>query len=183
MTVLRAVVVLTVVALLIGVVCAVSLGLSSMLPRSITSTLLSYVFVFTLAGGTLIMFGLSSAVLARDNGPTRDDLVWWMLAPNPFVVLADAAPQLPVKRDSAGHVISQPDDPLGELGRGVRDIRRPPGEGCFDCYNDSGDYRDSHPVWPFGLAFNLALGIGALAIARERLRAPADKLPLGTRIA
>jgi ABC-type transport system involved in multi-copper enzyme maturation permease subunit len=182
-TVLRAVVTLVVVALLIGVVCAVSLGLSSMLPRSITSTLLSYVYVFTLACGTVITFGLSSAVLSGNSGPTRDDLVWWMLAPNPFVVLADAAPQLPERRDARGEVIRQPDDPLGELGRGVRDIRRPPGYSCFDCYGASDDYRDSHPVWPFGLTFNLALGAGALVIARERLRAPADKLPQGTRIA
>jgi ABC-type transport system involved in multi-copper enzyme maturation permease subunit len=183
-TVWRAIVTLAVVALLIGVVCAVSLGLSSMLPRSITSTLLSYVFVFALAVGTVIMFGLSSVMLSNRDGPTRDDLVWWMLAPNPFVVLADAAPQLPVQRDAKGEVIRQPDDPLGELGRGVRDIRRPPGYSCYDCYGYySDDYRNSHPVWPFGLTFNLALGAGALVIARERLRAPADKLPQGTRIA
>ena len=181
-TVLRAVVTLVVVALLIGVVCAVSLGLSAMLPRSITSTLLSYVFVFAIGIGSPILFGLSSAVLATNTGPTRDDLVWWMLAPNPFVVLADSAPQLPPKRDPySGRMIPQPNDPLGELGREVRDVRRPPG--YQRSYPERLDYPNDHPVWPLGLAFNLAMGAGALVIARERLRSPAHTLPLGTRIA
>jgi ABC-type transport system involved in multi-copper enzyme maturation permease subunit len=181
-TLLRAVVTLVVVALLIGVVCAVSLGLSAMLPRSITSTLLSYVFVFAIGIGSPILFGLSSAVLATNTGPTRDDLVWWMLAPNPFVVLADSAPQLPPKRDTyTGKMIPQPNDPLGELGREVRDVRRPPG--YQRPYPESADYPNDHPVWPFGLAFNLAMGAGALVVARERLRTPAHTLPLGTRIA
>ena len=37
------------------------------------------------------------------------DLVWWMLAPNPFVVLADAAPKLPEKIDPrTGRRVPQP---------------------------------------------------------------------------
>jgi ABC-type transport system involved in multi-copper enzyme maturation permease subunit len=181
-TVLRATVTLMVVALLIGVVCAVSLGLSAMLPRSITSTLLAYVFVFAIGIGSPISFGLSTAVISIQSGHSREDLVWWTLAPNPFVVLADSAPQLPPKRNKwTGRLEPQPNDPLGELGRGVRDIRRPPGyhRPYPEPVNDPGD----RPVWPFGLAFNLALGAGALVVARERLRAPAQSLPVGVRIA
>jgi ABC-type transport system involved in multi-copper enzyme maturation permease subunit len=179
-TVLRAVVVLFVVALLIGVVCATSLGISALVPRSITSALLSYVMVFALAAGTPIAFGLSTVVVSPQNGPSRDDLVWWMLAPNPFVVLADAAPKLPEKTDPyTGRRVPQPDDPLGELGRGVREIRDDPGY----YYDYSDDPDRGKPVWPYGLAFNLILGAGSVLIARNRLRTPATTLPQGTRIA
>jgi len=57
--VVRAVAVLAVVALLIGVVCAVSQALSALLSRSITSALMSYVVMFALTIGTLIAFGRS----------------------------------------------------------------------------------------------------------------------------
>jgi hypothetical protein len=153
-----------------------------MLPRSITSTLLAYVFVFAIGIGSPIVFGLSAAVISSQSGPTRDDLVWWTLAPNPFVVLADSAPQLPPKRDKySGRMIPQPNDPLGELGRGVRDIRRPPGN--HRPYPAPLNDPNDRPVWPFGLAFNLALAAGSLVVAREKLRAPAHTLPQGVRIA
>jgi ABC-2 type transport system permease protein len=181
-TVLRAVVTLMVVALLIGVVCAVSLGLSALVPRSITSTLLSYVFVFALGVGSPILFGLSAAIISAQPGTDREDLVWWMLAPNQFVVLADAAPQLPPKRDEwSGRLVPQPNDPLGELGRSVRDIRRPPGYNRP--YPEPLNRNDDLPVWPYGLAFNLALGAAGLVVAREKLKAPAHDLPRGARIA
>ena len=48
------------------------------------------------------------------------------------------------------------------------DVRRPPG--YERPYREPVDYPNDHPVWPFGLAFNLAMGAGALVIARERLR-------------
>ena len=191
-----------VTALLLGVVCSISLGLSAVLARSTTSGVLAYLTVFALAAGTAIAFGLvtastqqtvsgSSRVCADATHCTetsyettisRPDRTWWLLAPNPFVVLADSAPQLPPKRDPySGRMIPQPNDPLGELGREVRDVRRPPG--YQRSYPERLDYPNDHPVWPLGLAFNLAMGAGALVIARERLRSPAHTLPLGTRIA
>lgn len=179
-TVLRAVVTLLVVALLVGVVCAVSLGLSALVPRSITSTLLAYVFVFALAAGSPIVFGLSAAILSGD-GSDRSDAVWWMLAPNQFVVLADAAPQLPLRRDRySGRLVRPPNDVLGGLGRAVRDIRSDSNH-YYDDYPEPAN--DAPPVWPYGLAANLAMGAGALLIARRRLTAPADTLPRGVRIA
>src|SRR5256885_4033935 len=73
MTVARTFVVLLVVSLLIGVVCAISLGLSAVLARSITSALLSYIVVFALTVGTVIVFGLSAGAVggSRDRKSTR----------------------------------------------------------------------------------------------------------------
>src|SRR6185295_13916268 len=84
-----------VVAVLIGVVCAVSQALSALLARSITSALLSYLAVATLTIGTLILFALVAPLVTEqrtsmaDGNPytydvVRQDRVWWLLAPNPF---------------------------------------------------------------------------------------------------
>ena len=101
---LRVVVVTIVVALLLWVICAVSLGLSSVLSRSTTSSVLSYLFVFALTIGTVILFGLSTALTVNRDG-TQSNETWWLLAPNPFVVLADAAPVAPVPRAHC-HLVS-----------------------------------------------------------------------------
>jgi ABC-type transport system involved in multi-copper enzyme maturation permease subunit len=53
----RVVVVVLVLALLLGTVCAISLLLSSVLSRTTTSGVLAYLSVFALAVGTLIVFG------------------------------------------------------------------------------------------------------------------------------
>lgn len=191
--VVRAVAVLAVVALLIGVVCAVSQALSALLTRSITSALLSYVTVFALTVGTLVAFSLGTA-LAADSDPEvghynrpRPDRVWWLLAPNPFVVLADAAPTLPPRRNRyTGEIEPQPLDPLGEIGRATREMRVPPPdpeEFTGEYHQERYEQAEEYPVWPYGLGFDLALGAGALAVTIARLRTPARKLARGSRIA
>jgi ABC-2 type transport system permease protein len=189
--VLRALAVLAVVALLIGVVCAVCQGLSALVARSITSALLSYLVVFALTVGTLIAFGLALPLTAdtvqerSDDGTmytvsqTRTDRVWWLLAPNPFVVLADAAPRLPARRDPAtGDFRPAPFDPLGAVGGAARRLRDPRGAVApVDATTDS------RPVWPVGLGFDLLLGIGAGWLTVRRLRAPASTLAKGVRVA
>jgi ABC-type transport system involved in multi-copper enzyme maturation permease subunit len=179
--VVRVVAVIIVVALLIGVVCAVSQALSALLSRSITSALMSYVVMFALTVGTLIAFGLSvplttETIQVSDNqGSTWEEQrahterVWWLLAPNPFVVLADAAPTLPPPKPYE----SRPLDPLGEVGRGVRNIRQ----------GEYVDGRGDKPVWPYGLGFDLLLGAGGVWVTTRRLRAPAHTLAKGVRIA
>jgi ABC-type transport system involved in multi-copper enzyme maturation permease subunit len=179
--VVRVVAVIIVVALLIGVVCAVSQALSALLSRSITSALMSYVVMFALTVGTLIAFGLSvplttETIQVSDNqGSTWEEQrahterVWWLLAPNPFVVLADAAPTLPPPKPYE----SRPLDPLGEVGRGVRNIRQ----------GEYVDGRADKPVWPYGLGFDLLLGAGGVWVTTRRLRAPAHTLAKGVRIA
>ena len=178
--------VLFVVALLVGVVCAVSQALSAMLARSITSALLSYVTVFALSLGTLLAFGLALPLSGGGYyGRTATTASGGSSRPNPFVVLADSAPQVPMKRDpKTGRLEAPPvGDPLGEIGRGVRQMRFSPEErrAYYDSYDGSGEWPTS-PVWPYGLAFNLLLGAGSVMIVR-RLRTPVRQLTKGTRIA
>jgi ABC-2 type transport system permease protein len=175
-TILRAAAVLFVVALLIGVVCAICQALSALLARSITSALLSYVTVFALTVGTLITFILATAVTRDDNGYSHSDEVWWILAPNPFAVLADSAPKAPVPSGPIGSDYQQPDDdPLFLVGQSVRDTRRDP--------TRMEDMRNPPPVWPVGLGIDLVLGAGAVLVTIRRLRTPARTLAKGVRIA
>jgi ABC-type transport system involved in multi-copper enzyme maturation permease subunit len=181
----RAIVTLAVTALLIGVVCAVSQGWSALVARSVTSSLLSYVTVFALLFGTLVVYSLAVPLTTttetehtqtgtyedEDQHPER---VWWLLAPNPFVVLADAAPRLPEPEPGTE---SEPFDPLGDIGRSVRDARTP-GDSL-----DSAADNEGGAVWPYGLGINLALAGGAMWITTRRLRTPARSLPRGVRIA
>ncbi len=122
----RVVVTLVVVALLLGAFAAVSLGWSAVMARTTTSAVLSYLTVFALSVGTPIAFGLGLAITTTDETvsdgfsettftrtESHPERVWWLLAPNPFVVLADAAPRVPPERDPVtGAVQSNPADPL-----------------------------------------------------------------------
>jgi ABC-2 type transport system permease protein len=244
-------VVTAVMAVLLGTVCAVALALSALLARSTTSSVLSYLAVFALTLGTLIVFGLATAVTQdkitvnsrepvyapgafdqppspdQPEGPepvsyqdytyvesrTRTDRIWWLLAPNPFVVLADAAPYRPrcyfPRADFRSEAEWQREirncddagmDPLGAIGRGVRDLRKPPSDESYFRSStdyappaeavtgevlliDSGPPSRGAPVWPTGLAINILLGAGSLFLATQRLRTPARALARGQRVA
>ncbi len=213
----RVAVSLLVVALLLGVVAALGLGLSSLLARTTTSAVLSYLTVFALMAGTLLAFGLATAATRekisrtyrvpiynrqtheivgyRDRTYTservRSDRTWWLLAPNPFVVLTDAAPALPEPEPLPGEDYS-PDriDPLGEISKSVRELRLPPddqraGSASYD--DGDSDSTTGHGrgplVWPTGLAFDLALAAVAMAVTVRRLRTPSRRLPRGQRVA
>jgi len=221
----RLVVTTLVMALMLGVVCAIAQALSALLLRSTTSAVLSYLVVFALTIGTLIVFGLATALTTETVTRTvrqpvpvepvpvpgggftvepprpgefeeytytttqaRTDQVWWLLAPNPFVVLADAAPALPRRRDPVTQrPLPSAFDPLGELSRSVRSLREPPSEP--DSYRglapepEPQPESQRRPVWPYGLAVNLLLGAGSLVITTRRLRTPARNLPRGMRVA
>jgi hypothetical protein len=83
------------------------------------------------------------------------------------LVAADAAPNLPPSRRTRGDRF----DPLGSIGRQVREIRH-------------GSYsEDGAAVWPYGLTFNLLLGAGGILVTTRRLRAPAKDLAEGVRVA
>ena len=221
----RVLVVTLVLALLLGTVCAVSLWLSAVLSRTTTSGVLAYLVVFALTIGTIMVFGLVSAVTAEtvtetfDNdcppppagvtpeefgcidGPQtytssrlRTDRTWFLLAPNPFVVLADAAPQLPERRPvptpqdpfGDGSISARDLDPLGQIGAQVRDLRRPPDpvHAGPPVLTSEDEPRPRPPaVWPTGLAVNVALGAAALLFTTRRLRTPTRTLPKGQRVA
>lgn len=206
---LRVVVVTLVLALLLGAVCALSLWWSAVLTRTTTSGVLAYLTVFGLTLGTLISFGLVTAVTAERvtesfevgcppgdsfcTGGTqtfqttraRTDRTWWLLAPNPFVVLADAAPQIPDpggRSDGVPGVRAQDLDPLGQIGRAVRGLRQRPDDRMPERSRDDEPVR-ADAVWPAGLAVNVALGAGALLLTTRRLRTPTRTLPRGQRVA
>ncbi len=76
-------------------------------------------------------------------------------------------------------------DPLGAIGRAVRDLRKPPEEVVVN-----GPLVDQQPVeergpavWPTGLAVDVLLGVGALVLTERRLRTPTRSLPKGQRVA
>lgn len=188
----RVVVTTLVVALLLGVVCAVAQALSALLARSTTSSVLSYLAVFALSLGTVVAFGLALAVTTETVEVTgqdefsdvsytttqeRSDRVWWLLAPNPFVILADAAPE------SADAEFGATFDPLGEIGRAVRDLRRPPEPVFGEFIVPASDDAEGAAVWPWGLAANVLLGLGAVAVTTRRLRTPSRKIARGVRVA
>lgn len=191
LTVGRMLGVYAVMALLMGVICAVSLGLSALVSRTTTSGVLSYLLVFFLAGGTVVVFALLAQVLGdeeqfADSTVTytvpRPDRVWWVLAPNPFVVLADAAPATPTTtvQLTGGDVVEtrEPADLLGGLRQEIRQLRLEP---------DESDVLDSDldgpPLWPTGLGFQLVLAAAALVLTERRLRTPSGALPTGQRVA
>ena len=199
-----------VTALLLGVVCAISLGLSALLARSTTSGVLAYLTVFALAAGTAITFGLVTASTQQTvtgssrlcDGPgsdctetsyqttiARPDRTWWLLAPNPFVVLADSAPAGPVHRERLpnGQVVEVPADVdvLGSLSRELHRIRATPHR-VEDQYGTAFVVPDGvtgGPVWPLGLGIDLALAAGALWLTTVRLRTPTRRLARGQRVA
>ncbi len=199
-----------VTALLLGVVCAVSLGLSAMLARSTTSGVLAYLTVFALAAGTAIAFGLVTASTQQtvtgssrscdstgancsdtsyETTIPRPDRTWWLLAPNPFAVLADSAPAGPVHRERLpdGQVVEVPSDVdvLGSLSRSLHQIRATPQRVEHD-YGTSFEVPDGAtggPVWPLGLGVDLALAAGAVWLTVLRLRTPTRRLAPGQRVA
>lgn len=239
----RVISVTLVVALLLGTVAALALCLSALLSRTTTSGVLAYLVVFALTIGTLISFGIGTAVTResfRGSSPgfcfsetgetrplpsdgstplgftcnppqtyessrSRTDRVWWLLAPNPFVILADAAPQLPPltieqirereRRQMEGRGTNdlRDADPLGGIGREVRGLRLHPGErykdnetsfsGMFGASEEPLKVVDRRLVWPYGLAFNVLLGAGAVWITARRLQTPTRTLPKGQRVA
>ena len=155
---IRVVVVTVVMALLLGVICAIALGLSALLARGTTSSVLSYLAVFALTVGTLVLYRLGDGghladrdgalltligrhtcprAVARPRESVPSDLTWWLFAPNPFVVLADAAPVAAERPQSCHTVATSPllpstvctspdesgDRPLGDISRSVRSLR------------------------------------------------------------
>jgi ABC-2 type transport system permease protein len=207
----RVVIVTLVVVLLLGVICAISLGLSALLARGTTSSVLSYLAVFALTVGTLIAFGLATVASSQtqtvhyspgSNAPPgcctttenvqRTDLTWWILAPNPFVVLADAAPVVAERAAQCQNVSSNGSisryctyqtqnnvDPLGGISRGVRSLRSPPGvPSVFGEPQQRGGL-----VWPYGLGFDVLLGAFMFGVTTRRLRTPRRTLPRGIRLA
>ncbi|WP_435526936.1 ABC transporter permease [Microbacterium aurantiacum] len=116
----------------------------------------------------------------------RFDTVWWMLAANPFVILADATP---TAFDSSGY----PVDLFGQIKLGIRAAQEAPEtetrwDDCAptpptDQQTPEQIIAGSTPSWFVGLALQIALAALLLWWAWRRTDTPARRLPPGTRIA
>ncbi len=199
----------------IGVVAGIGVALSGILSRPLFSVAATYLVVAALIIGTVIAFALGGAAnrseavshsrygveFDADGFATecsewetytydvaRFDTVWWMLAPNPFVILADATP---TTFANGGY----PVDLFGQIKYGVRQAQVPPDlestwDECDPSTRDGEPYptpeeviATTTPSWFVGLAIQLVLVAGLLWWAWGRTRTPARKLPAGTRIA
>lgn len=111
---------------------------------------------------------------------------WWLLAVNPFVVVADAMPEESLDTDE----YYGPSGIMSAIRYGVREARTGPQTEVDQCWYGSGSLSpvaerdvDRSPVWPWGMAFLGGLGAAGLVTAVRRLSIPVRKLPRGTRIA
>jgi len=210
---LTVVVSVLVLALELGVVSAIGVGLSGLITRPLFSIVVTYLVVAALSVGTLIGFGLggllsqsptttrvySSSSVDEDgtaiectfqgvqHGTTpRFDRVWWLLAANPYVLLADAVPADPTT--------DYPSDLFGSITYSERSVQLAPKLNSTrnDC--DLSSYSDASttyqhtlatttPGWLVGLIVQLVLAAAAILGAGLRLRTPAGRLPAGSRIA
>lgn len=189
------------------IVAAIGVGLSGLIARPLFSVATTYLVIAGLAIGTLIVFMLGGMAIRTEttqyNRPydasgnvdceswesyttevPRFDLVWWVLAANPFVVLADATP---TEFDPNGY----PVDMFGQIKLGVRTAQQAPTDQRWDdCEANAYDYStpeeiiaETVPSWFVGLGVQIVIAGGLFAGAWSRTRTPAKRLPPGTRIA
>jgi len=125
----------------------------------------------------------------------RADRVWWLLAANPFVVLADATP---TAFGSGGW----PVDVFGNLKLAVREVQRAPelvrddwtdpcdGEPAGEMQTTGEEYprpqeiiESTVPSWFVGLGVQVLMAAGLMLWGASRTRTPARRTPPGSRIA
>jgi len=126
--------------------------------------------------------------------------VWWMLAANPFIMVADAAPEPKIARTQPRMYEAWGQDPMFLTRTSVAWTATAPPAQVDECYNGYYGYLSGHGpgsatspvkpqepadvrVWPWSLSVNLLLGGLFFAIAVWRLKVPYSKLPKGTRVA
>ena len=182
----RVAVVYLVLLVVAGALIAVALFASALVRRPALSAVLSYGFVALLTIGTLIIFAISEIIAQRPYPEPQDPGVRWLwLAPNPFVVLADAAPRSDVNLD----------DPLAGIQESIRYLRTPEPPIVYEEFpsNDPNvvpprlirppEPEEQPPVWPYGLLIEVGLAGSALYLTIKRLRVPVRRLAPGHRVA
>jgi ABC-type transport system involved in multi-copper enzyme maturation permease subunit len=203
---------LLMLALEVGVVCAIGVGISAIAGRPLFSIVVTYLAVAGLAVGTLIAFGLGTGLTqgtimanqaqyraneALSNTPPEPDYtcsgplqeqtvmrterVAWLLAMNPYVVVADAIPY----PNRTGQFGFESVGAIENISQGARYALAGP-EGTFPCANGEVKPRylaQSTPLWPLGLGLQLLLAALLMWLGWRSLRTPTHRLPRGTRIA
>ncbi len=107
----------------------------------------------------------------------------WLLAANPFVIVADAAPRpLPKPGDDSFTTVG----PMGAISQGVR-LSQAGQLASTPCINGIKNTEvkpeEATPLWPLGLGLQLLLAGSLLVAGRRKLHTPAGKMASGTRIA
>jgi ABC-2 type transport system permease protein len=136
--------------------------------------------------------------VTREQSVLHTERTWWLLALNPFVVVADAAPS----RKPLNYLGFEPLQMISDGARSARLGTTPDSQN--ECWPELGPnpsvqglsgqggtqqqtLRDSlnkvPAVWPYGFVFLGLIGGASTWIAVRRLRTPIRKLPRGTRIA
>lgn len=123
-------------------------------------------------------------VVTQERYVSHTERTWWLLAANPFVVVADALP---------GGDARMASDPMTLIRFGVRSARMGVQEPIEECWiGDDWEERQadearrveaSGAVWPWGLGFLVLLGVGGVVVAVRRLTIPQATLPRGMRVA
>ncbi|GAA4803117.1 ABC transporter permease [Tomitella cavernea] len=132
--------------------------------------------------------------------------IWWLLAPNPFLILPDVVAEHdnPVSNNNSWIAGQRPTDPtiMTPISQMLSRARAGPYINAPRCHEsmaryttDPTDYRTFYQAqnahaksrvgdsWPVGLLVNAVFGFIGVFVAARRLRVPAGKLPKGTRIA
>jgi ABC-type transport system involved in multi-copper enzyme maturation permease subunit len=204
---------LLMLAVEVGIVCAVGVGISALAGRPLFSIVVTYLAVAGLVFGTLISFGLGTGltqgtVMANQaqyrnyseltqpgpnepeytcSGPLREqptmrtERVAWLLAMNPYVVVADAIPY-PDRSRQPGYYSG---GTIEGISQGARYAMAGP-EGTYPCANGEVKARylaQATPLWPLGLGLQLLLAGLLMWLGWRSLRTPAHRLARGTRIA
>ena len=225
---------LLMLAIELGVVCALGVSISALANRPLFSIVVTYLTVAALAFGTLIAFGLGTmlsngTVMANQSnykdgtqiyqgpdvpsdgpytylplpkptditdendeyacyGPLRQEQVQrtehvaWLLAMNPFVVVADA---IPYPSHSAAEQPYYGSGMFETISQGARYAQAGP-DATYQCANGKvtpSYVQQGRPLWPLGLGLQLIVTAAVLALAWRSLRTPAGNLPKGTRVA
>ncbi len=220
-----AIVSVLVLAVELGVVAAIGVGLSGLIRRPLFSVVVTYLVVALLSVGTLIAFGLGgwatqkTVTVVQENidweknpdvefdpqtglpidaectvvssysyGLPQFQNVWWVLAANPYVLLADAVPTTYNRWDS-------PEDAFGFIKWTSRMAQIEPAAPTYYSECDPATWEGSEsptareliestvPSWAVGLALHVLLAGGLIVGAIARTHAPTRSLAAGSRIA
>ena len=117
--------------------------------------------------------------------------VAWLVAPNPFMVVADASPWIVPPATGSTTTPAPGAGPLNGLSAVYRQAQRDP-RASVECLDGElrrldpsamPDREGTWPMWPLGLAMQGALTAGLLWWGHRRLDTPAGRLASGTRVA
>lgn len=209
-----------VLVITLGSVCGVGLGLSAMTARTSASAVLSYLVVVMLTIGTPLCALIASnsvtttqtrVVYQIDYDKSDNNLrvcrekpdvdsrevvhgewIWWMLAPNPYIILSDVSARAPLPKSEYRYGGKSF---LEASGWAMDAMRTPePREIVIRyCEESSKNKNESDrrsrdelqhlAFWPVSLLVLLGIGAGGVWTASRRLDVPVGQLPQGVRLA